>query len=382
MAGPGWCIEQHLGLAGLAEIETDWRRLYDEMDSPAAWHHYDAFCVYARTLCPNRETLRLLALHDGVRVRAILPVEQRTDSSLGFPLTVWGLCWDETWRPTDAVGPEDASREHLLPCAVEHLRRQHHHPALFVMGQTPANALVWRGLGRIAGAFCFDDAVEVRFRTDMSFGDFTARMKRCWRKPLNSDRRRFEALEGSEYVRARTPDELEAEFDRLIKVEGSGWKGSAGTALSQDSGRVEFYREMARNVRDGGRCEIDALHLDGECIAATFCVVTKHEVAEYKTGHDERFREYSPGVVLAHRIFEWACEDPEMEWVTGISEAPWMRRWGPEERVLQRAYVPLGVLGAALVPLYRLRYGLVRKVARALKQLGLGDGGRPSEAQQ
>src|SRR5579875_2499412 len=59
------------------------------------------------------------------------------------------------------------------------------------------------------------------------------------------------------------PEDLRSALDRLIELEGSGWKGRAGTAIA-DSRRTEgFYRAVARRFHAAGALRVSELWLDG-----------------------------------------------------------------------------------------------------------------------
>lgn len=363
---------EYRGSEGLAALEADWRRLYFEMPSAALWHSYEAYAAYLERLCPEPASFRCFALSDGERVRAILPFEERLDLGLRFPLRVWGMPWrqQEGWPTTDAIGPEDDARRALLPAVIRHLRREPDRPAMLVLGRTPDASALWDGLAALPRStwFAFADGGESVMPTDMSVEAFMARMKSKSRNSLRKAARDFEALEGAEYVRAIGREALSVEYERFLNVEASGWKGSHGSAVKQQPELEAFYRDLLDRLSADGHCEIHSLHAEGRCIASALCVYTRRQCAVYKCGYDESYARVSPGRLNNQKTLERCCEDPSVDVVSEVGDAPWLHRWVPHTYPVQRAYVSVRpVPGTLLLPALRLRYGLVRKVTRKLK---------------
>jgi Acetyltransferase (GNAT) domain len=365
-----WSVIEHRGSAGLKAIEADWRRLYAEMPRTALWHSHEAYSVYIDHLCPNPERFMCLGLSDGQRIRAILPVEERFETGFGVPLRVWGMPWRSAWRPTDAIGPEDDARRALLPAAIEHLRRQPGRPGILVLGQSWDESVLWRGLDELASSswFAFPDGAEFVIPTGRSFHELEASLSANSRKKLGKAAREFEALPEAHYVCATSPHDLAEEYEHFLDVEGSGWKAERGSAIKQRPELVAFYRDLLERVRLDGRCEIHSLHAEGRCIASDFCTITRHEGAALKGGYDESYARLTPGRLLAHKGLQWGCEDPGVDVVSEVSDAPWLLMWHPTQNGLRRAYVSLRPVSGRLSLLaLRLRYGPARRLVRAYK---------------
>ena len=370
MSNVRWAVEEHQGPDGLKSIEADWRRLYAEMSHPATWHSYEAYSVYIETLCPAPDTSRCLTLSDGARVRAIMPLEERSEPGFGIPLRVWGVPWHNHWRPTDVIGPEDEARRALLPTAVEHLRRQPGRPAVLVVGPISDCSVLWAGLDASGAGrqFSFNDGAEYVVPTDRPVEEFLSGLGSKSRSQLRKAAKQFEALPDATYVRAAGTDEVAEEFEHFLAVEASGWKGARGTAIQQHPELTAFYRGLTERLTTDGHCEIHSLHAGGRCIAAEFCVYTRGRVDRPRAGYDEAFSNIAPGRLVTHKGLEWSCEDPDVDIVSEGSDAPWLRQWHPVSRGLRRAYVSLRpASGPALVALLRFRYGPLRRAVRAYK---------------
>jgi CelD/BcsL family acetyltransferase involved in cellulose biosynthesis len=85
-------------------------------------------------------------------------------------------------------------------------------------------------------------------------------------------------------------------FEGFLAVEASGWKGAAGTALLSSPDKEAFARR-AYDPRHAST-RIDALSLNGEVIAANLNLVSEERTYCIKSGYDERFKRFSPGIVL------------------------------------------------------------------------------------
>lgn len=370
-----WELIEHRGPQGLAALEADWRRLFEETPDPAPWHSHEAYSAYMEHLCPAPELSRCFALSDGRRVRAILPIEERTDHSfsgggLSALVRVWGMPWREGWWVTDAIGPEDDARAALLPAVLAHLRRAADRPALLVLGRSWDGSVMWDGLAGESpmSRFSFEDGGEYLIPTDMTVDAFMQRLSRNSRQVLRGKARKFEALDRAEYRRVATPGDAAAAYEDFLEVEASGWKGAHGSSVRQNPALESFHRALLERLRLDGHCEVHSLYAEGRCIASAFCVVTRGECAVFKIGYDEAYSRVSPGRVCNHKIVESCCEDPDIREVSLVSTAPWVRHWRPSTRGIRREYVALRpVRGALLLAGLRLRYGAVRSATRAIK---------------
>lgn len=375
MSDTRWILTEHVGVDAFTALRDDWRRLCAEMSSPAAWHTHEAYTVYLEYLCSSPERFRCFALSDGERIRAILPLEERTERSLthgraGVVPRVWGMPWCDGWWVTDAIGPEDDARSALLPAVLDRLRRQTDRPAALVLGRTPAASVLWDGLATVPrwSRFAFDDGGECVIPADMSSAEFMGRLSRNSRQALRSSARKFEALDNASYVRAVAGEDLVTEYEMFLEVEASGWKGAHGSAVRQQPELEAFLRGLLAGLSFEGHCEIHSLHAEGRCIASAFCVYTRAECAVFKIGYDESYARISPGRLCNHKIIESCCEDPDITTMSEVGSAPWVRHWFPKTNGVRRAYVALRpVSGGFLLAALRIRYGPVRSATRAYK---------------
>jgi CelD/BcsL family acetyltransferase involved in cellulose biosynthesis len=128
----------------------------------------------------------------------------------------------------------------------------------------------------------------------------------------------------------------------VFRVEASGWKGAAGTAIDSRPETRRFYRDVARWARRRGVLRIPVLRLDGEVVAGEIAILDGGRHLGLKAGFDERFARFGPGMLLLYEVIR---EDFELGLGTFDflgDDADWKARWstGRYELIRLQAFAP------------------------------------------
>ena len=146
-----------------------------------------------------------------------------------------------------------------------------------------------------------------------------------------------------------TPEELDPLLEEALRIEASGWKGRAGTALVHDRARAAFYRAYLRFAAAEGLVRIFFLRVGDRRVATQVYAEYARRLWQIKVGYDEAFARISPGMLLTREIIGAAARDglDGLEFLGAV--APWTQTWSPTVRefVTVRVY-PRGLrrLGA------------------------------------
>lgn len=111
-------------------------------------------------------------------------------------------------------------------------------------------------------------------------------------------------------------------FAVFLGLEASGWQGHAGLrgAIRDDSRLVRYYRRLI-DVFGDGACEIGLLKLDGQPIAAQFCLLSHDTRYVLKTGYDAACAHLAPArLLLEASMRRAASEGRERRF---IAASPW-----------------------------------------------------------
>jgi CelD/BcsL family acetyltransferase involved in cellulose biosynthesis len=158
------------------------------------------------------------------------------------------------------------------------------------------------------------------------------------------------------------PADLERELERGFAVEGSGWKGREGTAIVSHPETERFYRAIAAAFAARGELVCSSLELDGRMIAWDLSLLHARRVFLLKTGYDEEFRRFAPGLVLRLSVVEdcFARGLDAHELLGHVDD------WKPKFATTERHHVEATVHGSALGSTRaRAREAAARVVRRA-----------------
>jgi len=144
--------------------------------------------------------------------------------------------------------------------------------------------------------------------TDGDLEAWRKQSKPRWGAPLERFRRKMGRDYEAEFTIVEPPTELEAELDDGFKVEASGWKGQAGTAILSTPETETFYRAVGREFDRRGELRLSRIVLDGHIAAFDFCILHRGRLYLLKTGFDEDFRRLAPGLVMRLSIIERCFE--------------------------------------------------------------------------
>lgn len=116
-----------------------------------------------------------------------------------------------------------------------------------------------------------------------------------------------------ELTRAGDSDYLEA-FDALVRLHTERWQAQAEPGVLSDPRILAWHRGAIPMLRASGLLRLYSLQLNGETIAAAYCLIDPPGRAErrlyiYITAHSVRCREFSPGTLLVGLIIERAVEE-------------------------------------------------------------------------
>jgi hypothetical protein len=160
-------------------------------------------------------------------------------------------------------------------------------------------------------------------------------------------------------VRLGPGDDVAAWTEEFIRLEASGWKGRAGTAIAcRDDDRRYITGVFAEAFRRG-RLIITGLDLAGRPLAR-HCMLTAGEGAfTFKIAYDEAHEKSSPGVLAEVDNVRQFLEAPGPRWLdsnTARQNTSYGRVW-KDRRTVQRVALGAGGLGRLAVaglPLLRL----------------------------
>jgi CelD/BcsL family acetyltransferase involved in cellulose biosynthesis len=143
----------------------------------------------------------------------------------------------------------------------------------------------------------FERAALVR-REEADYVDETLRPHH--RRELRRLGRRLSEEMGAP-IEIRDVSHDQAQIERFIGMEASGWKGRRGTAFAAQEGHREFFAEICHEFREAGRLQLLALEA-GDRTAALKCnLLAGEEVFCFKIAYDEAYARFSPGVQLEER---------------------------------------------------------------------------------
>lgn len=352
------------GLAGLATLETHWRRLADLMVPSRFIHAFEWQAAYLRHLAKKPDAVHYFSffVHDeAIAIFPLLPVRR----SVGrLPLRLW----ESPTHPHLILGEPLVSPSWASPSLFRNLAQ-----ALDACREQPWDALHLPNL--------LEDALTLRLlegrqvprthlqRTDCSMffpcQDMSTALANCSAAFKRNLRRQGKKLAQRGELRLRltsTGDELKAAFGEFLRLEASGWKGHQGlaSAIGLHPQLHGFYGQLLADFSSQGNCRIALLEVNGVAIAAQFCLLADATLYIQKIAYDEAWHAEAPGSQLLYRVLEHCCADPEIRQLSLVTGPQWaVGRWNPECHAVWEAYVfNTSLRGCSALALRRFKSGI------------------------
>ena len=117
------------------------------------------------------------------------------------------------------------------------------------------------------------------------------------RRKLGQKRRNFERVLGDRLRVVDRGAEPEA-IERFLTLEAAGWKGVAHTAMLSTAGEADFFRAVCSSFAADNRLRLLSLEKGGVAVAMRCDVVAGERLFSLKMTYDERFAQFSPGLLL------------------------------------------------------------------------------------
>lgn len=173
------------------------------------------------------------------------------------------------------------------------------------------------------------------------------------RKSLRKSWKRLEKLGQVSFRLIDQPDQIDQSVNEFLRLEASGWKAEAGTALHCLEKDEKFFREMCHQFAKEYRLIFGELLVDQQVVASTCNIQSGKQLFAFKIGWDQNFADCSLGywseILLANAIFE---EDLPIDLIDSCSDADsytgkiWTQRirvggvrylWSRRARMIQSA---------------------------------------------
>ncbi|MEA1832990.1 GNAT family N-acetyltransferase [Methylobacterium durans] len=147
---------------------------------------------------------------------------------------------------------------------------------------------------------CFERPVLERRPTYQAFLDGHPHRSRL--KDLRRRERRMADLGAVAFETATGGEALTRSVEAFLRLERSGWKGSAGTAMACSPATEALARALFAEGAGPVRPRADTLSLDGRPVAISLALVAGGTATLLKTAFDEDRRALAPGLLLEERI--------------------------------------------------------------------------------
>ena len=192
-------------------------------------------------------------------------------------------------------------------------------------------------------------------------GDYFAGLSAKFRQNLRNRMTRLTRV-GKPALEIVADSALHEAVNDAIRLEESGWKRNAGTAISADPRIGQFYARLAQRMASRGWLRLMFLNVNGRRIATSYSLQYADRLFLCKTGYDPEYNTCSPFKLLMHFIVRYAYAEGANE-IDLLGDAePWKEEWTEACRPHTWLYVFSDSNRARL--LYPLKFQLVPAVKR------------------
>jgi CelD/BcsL family acetyltransferase involved in cellulose biosynthesis len=369
-------------LEELQDLEPAWQRLVATAIEPNVFHEPTLLLPALRQLA-NDEQVEVLLIEAPKRVFpagprvlcGLIPIVRRRTIG-GLPLKSW-----EVWRhPYSFLGTpllrRDCAREvldYLFQIAAQVPRGARAIHFSQIPGEGPlARLLIDSNDSAQRVVFVKDLQTRAMFERDTDDESFLKnRLSKNKRNYMQRIERRLAETGEFKVSWFGDGDDIGAWGDEFLRLEATGWKGDAGSALASTTKHAAFFRELLQRAAAAGTLLLGKLQLNGQPIAM-ICnfLATDHDGRtcgySFKIGHDVAFEDYSPGVLMELALIrELHCRG--IEWMDSCanSEHSMINPLWPSRTVRQSLVISTGSrrgdLALALMPLLRWGKNLLKR---------------------
>jgi hypothetical protein len=128
--------------------------------------------------------------------------------------------------------------------------------------------------------------------------------------------------------------DISRNFDQMLAVEASGWKGKLGSSIVQNPAARSFYEGFCREFASLDALRVFILRSERRVVAFQICGLDAGVLTGLKSGYLEEYAKDSPGQALHLHIVRWAFSQAnvhlydmlgptsltKMKWATGVDE--------------------------------------------------------------
>jgi CelD/BcsL family acetyltransferase involved in cellulose biosynthesis len=166
---------------------------------------------------------------------------------------------------------------------------------------------------------------------------------------------------GLEVVRSHT--KLETALEEGLRIEASGWKGSAGTSIRSRPEVKLFYTKLAKRAFSQGWLGLRFLTVGRQRIAFMYNLVYRNKIFCLKSGYDPRYYPFSPGNLLCYFLLRDAFDRGLSELDLLGTDDTFKGEWTRKTRRHEWLYVLSNNWRMRL--LHRAKFGLVPRLQRS-----------------
>ena len=150
---------------------------------------------------------------------------------------------------------------------------------------------------------------------------------------------------------------IQAACGDVWRLEPSGWKRDAGTAITSDDAVRQFYTALVEAGSAAGWLRLLFLNVGGRRIATSYGACFRNRLFLFKTGYDPEYAACSPFKLLTYFAIREAYAHglTEVDFL-GDSE-PWKREWTSEARGHDWLFVFADTVRARLLHSLKFQWG-------------------------
>jgi CelD/BcsL family acetyltransferase involved in cellulose biosynthesis len=343
----GIVVEVRSDAAALRALVPDWEALAADAAEPNPF--YEHWMLLPALEAYGAEQFRCIAVWDNGKLGALFPM-RLVRGWRRMPLTA--LC---SWRHrnmlicTPLIRAKSATR-----CIT----------ALLQSGLAPLVEFDWISAGGPFFGAMAEAARDGRWPWMITDAYSRALLVRdrdpreCFNSNMKNNLRRWQARLGAAGtlvpVRLTRDADLEAWTQEFMRLEASGWKGRAGTALACRDTDRRFVAAVFGEAFRLGRLQITGLDLGGKPLARHIMLTAGEGAFSFKLAYDEAHAKCSPGILAEVDNVRQFMDTPGLRWLdsnTARQSTGYARVW-KDRRTVQR--VAIGVHGIGTVAMVAL----------------------------